>query len=238
MVWKVAMNMRRISVRLNKRGSEMPRVFARSQSGFTLIEIMLVVFIVAVMALGISIVATGDRLPAKISQEAQKLQSSIRQLQTFAMTHRQLYGLSFNSSGWSTLMIQPAADYLEWGLTGASTASNTPGNDFNQLPTSANNDSGLDDSDAEQAMPWRPVESKKSVFTVDKGLAFELFLGNEQAEDFSDENTGPHILFSPQGEVTPFLIILRGAGTNTEVMYEGLVSGELKRVTNQQDFAP
>jgi type II secretion system protein H len=192
--------------------------------GFTLIELMLVIFIVGMLATGVSMVSTSDRLPKQITQEARMLQASVRQMQSLAMTHQQIYGLSFNDGGWRLYVVEPNADYMQWGVNQAQES-------LEQQPlerfSGINNDK--DDKTDSNDIPWMLIKKKNSRHELSKQLELHLFLGDKESEILGSDDL-PQILFSAQGDVTPFFLLLRGVNSDVEVMLEVTNAGEVVRM--------
>ncbi|HBF09893.1 MAG: prepilin-type N-terminal cleavage/methylation domain-containing protein [Pseudomonadota bacterium] len=176
---------------------------ARNASrGFTLLEIILVVFIVGIMATGITIVASRDEIPQVIRDEAGLLQQDIRELQNLAMIHHRLYGLSFTQAGWRPVEIQPDVDYLTWGIDQATVVSD---------------DEEIDET---KPLPWQPVINVDT-HGLDSRIEMLMYLDEDnQVELLEKDLLVPQIIISAQGDVTPFVLVLRGERAESGSVYQ------------------
>lgn len=202
------------------------RFIGLSFTGFTLLELMLVIFIVGMMATGVTMVSTQDRLPKKIAEETRELQASIRQMQSLAMTHQKMYGLSFSDGGWRLYSVETTTDFMQWGVPQATES-------LEEQPL--NRFAGIDDESSEidsEGVPWSLIPKKKNRHEISKQLELHLFLGDEESEILGGDDL-PQIMFSAQGDVTPFFLLLRGVNSDVELMLEVTNAGEVLRMDDE-----
>jgi len=192
----------------------------RAFSGFTLIEIMIVVFIVGILASGVAMLATRDQAVKVINDEAQTLQRGIAYLQNQAMNQHRYFGLAFSELGWQLLTIEPTVDFVDWGAE--------PG----LMPAQVNSNSRQQSAE-EQKSPWGLIELDKARHTLSPKLEISLIFGEDEPvileSDFKKVKA-PQILLSAQGEVSPFSIRFAAADGSNEQLYSIDGNGRLTRV--------
>lgn len=180
---------------------------------------MLVVVIVGVLAAGVSLIVTRDRESVQINHQVTQLQNTIRAVQARAMISQRFYGLTLFDGGWRVVVIKPDAAFLTWGVNLPAQAANTN--------TPAQVSSAAVDIDAEKKRPWVLVD-KKSEHLLPETLEMELYLEGSESSMLADEPSAPpQVVFSGQGEVTPFVVLFRGVTQEAESLVEVSADGRV-----------
>jgi len=182
----------------------------RKSQGLTLIEIMIVVMVVGVLASGIALVASRDRLPALLNEESFRLRVHVNHLRALAMNSTKPYGIIFTQGGWKLLAFTTQEDFLSWGL---------------QTPR-------------RQTIQWQPLTNDNYSVALPQKLHLQLQVNGAEADLYrpADEQNMPQVLISPRGEVTPFEVHFLGAGQDED---EGLrtrvtTTGQVDRFINDE----
>jgi MSHA pilin protein MshC len=105
--------------------------YMRNQSGFTLIELVMIIVILAIIA-AVAIPRMGDVTSMKAAATAEKIKSDIRYAQELAMTRNRSYRVYFNSApapGSGYAVVNDANNNGTWGEAG----------EFAQDPTGSGN---------------------------------------------------------------------------------------------------
>ena len=161
----------------------------RSEAGFTLLEIMLVMALLAVVVAVVLVNYSGDSRDDKLKQEAYRFQQLFHYAAETALMRQQEWGVLVKPDGYKFLVYLPDEDLWQPVETPASLA-------WHQLPEQQQLQLEL------EGLPWQQ-DSLLGALSAQRERLEHL-----QTDD-EEEAVLPHIFILSSGEITPFELLFQ-----------------------------
>ncbi len=172
----------------------------KSQSGFTLIEILVVIVIVAVLSTFVTLTLNFRNVSKTVNDEALRLGLQMQMASDQAIYTRQQFGVRFHPETY----------------------------EFYQLMASEDGDATWEIVDNEQ-MAYRPSDEELEYQVDIEGIAIVLETLEEEREAVTEEEPiKPHVLFLSNGEIMPdFRVVV---ADSTAEFRQMIYSGEIEPI--------
>jgi general secretion pathway protein H len=192
----------------------------RLSTGFTLIEVLLVILLIGLLASAVVINFSGESRDKKLETQTSQLQLLVQIASETAMLKQQELGLFVDNDGYRFMLFQddkwhsirepkslrarqfPPGYKIELELEGLEWSE---GNLLSQLEWQEEDDTLFEENSFDQ----REAEKLQQEAKDDKSTAPKLRTGFEIAPRQKDDPKLPQIYLLSSGEVTPFLLTVR-----------------------------
>jgi len=211
-------------------------------TGFTLIEIMVVVFVIGILALSIGLIANRDGVDQQMEQQLAELSNQLLDAQQRARLEYNNYGLWIHERGWQVMQLTPRVEFLTWGIT--NTVQGVNGNGI-KSPTrfGATAIDAPTDQATIGAPRWRAVD--KAQAQLNSSFDMSVYIGKidgfEETQALELEASGselpriPQIMIASDGEVTPFELRLSSVKAQREHGIRVDEFGDISEVDELED---
>jgi len=185
-------------------------------AGFTLLEVLLVVFIIGLMA-GFAVLSIDDRASAdRLEAEARRLEALLRTASEEAVLYGDELGFSATRDGYR---------FMRLGQDGWQVVQGSD-NPLRQRKLDQGIDLRLLEGDPEDRRVTRATSAAADPASRPDDGADER---DDDARNQDDEESHrPQVLFLSSGELTPFRLEMTMSGLPTRYVYEGELTGKLR----------